>query len=151
MLFQVLPNYDVVAADQTPSPADVLFLERFASRTSDAVWRLEAGKILEAVEKGMAVAELQEFLAAKSQPPLPQTVDVFLNDLVHKAGQLTDQGTARLIACADAHVAQVLAHDRRLRDLCQLAGERQLVFRASDEATVRRALRELGYVLPPPR
>ncbi len=149
--FQVLPNRDIVAADQPPSPSDILFLERFAARTSDAVWRLEAGKILEAVEKGMTLAELQEFLAAKSKPPLPQTVEVFLNDLAHKAGQLADQGTARLIACADAHVAQLIAHDRRLRNLCHLAGDRQLVFRASDEAAVRRALRELGYVLPPPR
>ncbi len=32
----------------------------------------------------------------------------------------------------------------------QLAGERHLMFRAADEAAVRRALRELGYVLPPP-
>jgi hypothetical protein len=45
----------------------------------------------------------------------------------------------------------LLAHDRRLRNLCQFAGERQFVFRAADAATVRRTLRELGYVLPPPR
>ena len=151
LLFQVLPNRDVVAADQPPSPADVLFLERFATRTSEAVWRLDAGKILEAVEKGMTVADLREFLEAKSQPPLPQTVDVLLNDLAQKTGQLADLGAARLIACAEPHVAQLLASDRRLRKLCQLAGDRQLVFPATDEAAVRRALRELGYVLPPPR
>ena len=80
LVFQVLPNRDVVAPGQPPSPADVLFLERFAARTSESVWRLDAGKILEAVEKGMTVADLREFLAAKSQPPLPQTVDVLLND-----------------------------------------------------------------------
>jgi hypothetical protein len=151
LLFQVLANLDVVAPGQPPSPADVLFLERFAARTSESVWRLEAGKILEAVEKGMTVADLREFLEAKSQPPLPHTVDVFLNDLAHKAGQLADLGAARLIACAEPHVAQVLANDRRLRKLCQLAGDRQLVFQATDEPAVRRALRELGYVLPPPR
>ena len=90
LLFQVLPNRDVVAPGQPPSPADVLFLERFAERTSEAVWRLEAGKVLEAVEKGMSVADLREFLEAKSQPPLPQTVDVLLNDLADKTGQLAD-------------------------------------------------------------
>jgi len=46
-------------------------------------------------------------------------------------------------------VAQLLVNDRRLRELCQLAGERWLVFRAADEQAVRRGLRELGYVLPP--
>jgi hypothetical protein len=150
-LFKVLPNRDVVAAEHPLGPADVLFLERFAERTSDAVWRLEAGKILEAVEKGMMVAELKEFLEAKSAAPLPHTVEVFLDDLADKTGKLADGGTARLIECAEPHVAELLAHDRKLRNLCQRAGERQLVFRAVDESAVRRALRELGYVLPPPR
>jgi hypothetical protein len=150
-VLKVLPNRDLVAADRPLAPADVLFLERFAERKSEAVWHLAAGKVLDAVEKGMTLPELKEFLAARSQGPLPRTVEVFLDDLTNKAGQLEDLGTAHLIGCADAHVAQLLAHDRRLRKLCQLAGERQLVFRAADETAVRRALRDLGYVLPPPR
>src|SRR5207244_11384264 len=109
---------------------------------------LEAGKVLEAVEQGLAVQELKEFLAARSQEPLPQTVEVFLDDLQDKMSQLKDLGTARLIACKDAVVARTLASDRRLAKLCQLAGERHLVFRAAEETAVRRALRELGYVLP---
>jgi hypothetical protein len=151
VLLKVLPNRDVVAFDRPLGAADVLFLERFAERKSEAVWHLEPGKILEAVEKGMTVQELREFLAARSQPPLPQTVEVFLDDLASKSGQLEDLGAARLISCRDANVAQLLAHDRKLRNLCQLAGERHLVFRAADETTVRRALRELGYVMSPPR
>jgi hypothetical protein len=128
----------------------MLFLDRFAERRSEAVWHLEAAKILAAVEQGLAVPELREFLASRSQKPLPQTVAVFLDDLEEKAGQLEDMGAARLVACKDALVARTLASDRRLGPLCQLAGERHLVFRAADEAAVRRALRELGHVLPPP-
>jgi hypothetical protein len=150
-VLKVLPNRDVVAGDKPLSPADVLFLEQFAERQSEAVWHLEASKILEAVEQGLSAGELKEFLAARSQEPLPQTVDVFLDDLESKTGQLEDHGTARLIVCKDAVGAQTLANDRRLRKICQLAGERSLVFRTADEAAVRKALRELGYVLPPPR
>jgi hypothetical protein len=149
-LLKVLPNRDVVAADRPLGPGDVLFLDRFAERTSEAVWHLEAAKVLQAVEQGLAVQELKEFLEARSQGPLPQTVEVFLEDVTARAGQLEDLGVARLVACVDGNVAQLLANDRRLRSLCQLAGERHLVFRAADEAAVRRALRELGYVLPPP-
>jgi hypothetical protein len=72
-----------------------------------------------------------------------------LTDLEEKAGQLEDLGAARLIGCKDAVVSRTIASDRRLRNICQLAGERHLVFRAADEAAVRRALRELGHVLPP--
>jgi hypothetical protein len=146
---KVLPNLDVVTADQTIAPADVLFLDRFAERKSESLWRLGAAKILEVVEKGSTVAELKAFLEARNDGPLPQTVNVFLDDLARKAGQLEDLGAARLIGCADANVARLLAHDRRLRSLCQLTGERQLVFRATDEPAVRRLLKELGYVLPP--
>jgi len=141
----------VVAADRPLDAAAALFLERFTERTSDAVWHLEAAKVLEAVEKGLTVQELKEFLAARNAGPLPHTVEVLLDDLTERSGQLDDLGTARLIACKDENVARLLAHDRRLRKLCQLAGERQLVFRAGDETAVRRALKELGYILPPPR
>jgi hypothetical protein len=150
-LLKVLPNRDIVAADRPLDAADALFLERFAERKSDAVWHLEAPRVLEAVEKGLTVQELKEFLAARNEGELPQTVAVLLDDLADKTGQLEDLGTARLIACKDANVARLLAHDRKLRNLCQIAGERQLVFRAADETTVRRVLRDLGYVLPPPR
>jgi hypothetical protein len=150
-VLKVLPNLDVVAADRPPGPADVLLLDRFAERRSESVWHLEAARVLAAVEQGLGVGELREFLASRAQGLLPQTVAVFLGDLEEKAGQLEDLGAARLVACKDAVVARTLANDRRLRGLCQLAGERHLVFRAADEAAVRRALRELGHVLPPPR
>jgi hypothetical protein len=148
----VLPNLDVVAPDRAPPPADVLLLERFAERRSEAVWHLSKEKTLQAVEQGMEVGELREFLASRNKAgDLPQTVATFLADLEEKAGQLTDLGAARLIECRDAVVARTLANDRLLRGVCQLAGERHLVFRAADEAAVRRALRELGHVLPPGR
>jgi hypothetical protein len=148
-VLKVLANYEVVTAGRPLSPADRLLLERFAEQRSEAVWRLDAAKIRAAVEEGLPVRELTNFLKAKSEGSLPQTVEVFLADLEAKSGQLRDLGAARLIECADTTVAQMLANDRKLKKLCQLAGEKCLVFRAADEAAVRRTLRELGYVVPP--
>lgn len=150
-LFRVLPNLDVVVGKPPLNPADALFLDRFAERQSDAVWHLGAAKVLAVVEEGARVAELREYLQAGTQESLPQTVEVFLNDLEARVGQVEDLGTARLIACANAHTAELLANDRRLRALCERSGERHLVFRIKDETAVRRGLRELGYALPPPR
>ena len=148
--FRVLPNLDVVASDRPPDPADVLLLDRVGVRASESVWRLDRAKILAAVEGGLGIAELEEFLAAGGQGPMPQTVRVLLADLGERAGRLRDLGTARLIECADAETARLLASDRQLGKVCHLAGERRLVFRAEDEAAVRARLRKLGYVLPPP-
>ena len=147
-LLKVLPNRDVVATDRPLSPADALFLERFAERKSEAVWQLDAGKILESVGKGLTVEELKMFFEAKGEGP-PQTVKVFLDDTANKLSQLEDlvQPAWSPAGCKSPHL---LVHDRRLRGLCQLAGERQIVFRSTDETTIRRVLKELGYCLPPP-
>jgi hypothetical protein len=148
-LFKVLPNRDIVAEQSLP-PADALFLDRFAERQSPLVWQLAMDKILTAVAQGRTVPELVEFLQARSSVGLPETVTVFLQDLQHRATLLRDRGTARLIECADAHTAMLLAKDRKLKLLVNLAGETMLVFAATEEAAVKKALKELGYVLPPP-
>jgi hypothetical protein len=148
-VLRVLPNREVAVTGAALAPGDTLFLERFAERVSDAVWRLTEPRCLAAVEEGLSLAELQEFLRSRSGRDLPHTVEVFLDDLRARTERLRDLGVARLLECADADLALLLVNDRRLRDLCRIAGERHLVFRAADEPAVRRALRELGYALPP--
>ena len=63
---------------------------------------------------------------------------------------LKDGGPARLIECADAHVAAELANDRQLKGKCLPAGDRLLAVREADLAAVRKAVRRLGYVWPIP-
>jgi hypothetical protein len=147
-LVKVLPNLDIVCSDRPLPAADRLFLDRFAEPRSEAVWHLTAARVLQAVAEGHSVSALVDFLAAKAADRLPQTVQSFLDDVQRQSRLLRDCGPARLIECADAAVAQTLAHDRRLRALCHLAGERHLVFRAADEKAFLRGLRELNYVLP---
>ena len=103
------------------------------------MWKLTPAKVLTAVEEGMPLEELGDFLAARGGKPLPQTVRVFLDDMKSRAGQLRDLGLARMIECADPALARQLAGDPQLREHCRLAGERWLVFRAEDEAAVRRS------------
>ncbi len=92
---------------------------------------------------------MEEFLAAGGHGHLPQTVRVLLADLGERAGRLRDLGTARLLECADAGTARLLADDRQLGKVGYRAGERLLVSRAEAEAAVRARLRKLGYVVPP--
>jgi hypothetical protein len=79
---------------------------------------------------------------------LPQTVVSFFADLRRKAGMLIDRGPARLIECADEHLAAELASDRRLQGKCVRAGERLLAVREKDLAVVRKEIRRLGHVWP---
>jgi hypothetical protein len=146
--WRVLPNHEVVSTEQSPDPGDALFLDRVAERTSDRVWRLDREKILAALEDGFDVGQVSEFLEARTAEPIPATVATLLADLKQRAGQLRDKGAVHMIECADAETARLLVLDPKLRSLCLPAGERNLVFRESDQAAVRAQLRKLGYVLP---
>jgi hypothetical protein len=146
---RVLSNLDVVAAVMLPA-ADCLTLERFADPESDRVWKLSAGKILGVVESGGSIDELEQFLATRAAADIPANVAAFLADLRAKAGRLADAGPARLIACADEHVAAELAADRQLKGKCLRAGDRYVVVRDSDLDAARKAARRLGYLWPIP-
>ena len=146
-VLKVLPNRDVVAVGPL-DPADALFVEQFAAQTSDVVWRIEPIKLLEMLEQGHSVAEVEEFLTARSGNRLPDNVVIFLKEMAERASQLVDLGPARLIEARDAALMELIANDSRLKSLCLPAGERYLAIPADLETAFRRALRELGYGLP---
>jgi hypothetical protein len=150
-VLKVLPNLEIVVTKPPLPAADKLVLDRFAEPQSDYAWRLTPARLLAVLEAGGTLDELEEFLKSRSPAALPHTVEVFLNDQRERAGRLRDLGMARLIECADAAQAELLARDSQLRGKCHLAGERWLVFRSEDETAVRRGLRRLGYILPPQR
>ena len=149
-VLRVLANRDVVAARDLPA-IDRLVLEKFAEPTSESVWKLSDTRILGVLEQGGSVDELEQFLHLRTTGELPGTVATFLADLRAKAGRLTDAGPARLIACADEHIAAELAADRGLKGKCLRAGDRFVVVREADLDAVRKGVRKLGYVWPIPR
>ena len=146
-ILKVLPNMDVVAVEPLP-PGDALFLELFAKQTSDAVWKIEPVRLLEAVEQGHSVDDAQSFLKARAGGSLPDNVAIFFEETAARVSCLKDRGSARLIEARDAALAQLIVNDSRLRSLCILAGERHIVVPANNEKAFRLALHELGYSLP---
>lgn len=147
-VLRVLPNLEIAVISAPLEPADELLLDHYAEKVSDAVWKLEPGRLLEATEAGQSVAVLREWLESHSAQGLPETVARFLDDMAHRAGRLQDQGSARLIECADAALAALIANDTRTKPYCLLAGERHLAVPAESETRFRSALRRLGYSLP---
>lgn len=149
-VLKVLPNQEVVALEPLP-PGDVLFLEQFAEQTSDVVWSIQPTRLLETIEQGHSVADIEDFLKARAGDSLPDNVEVFFKEIADRASRLVDRGPARLIEAQDAALAQLIANDSRLRSLCMLAGERHIVVPADAEKAFRRALHDLGYGLPVPQ
>ncbi|WP_121967801.1 hypothetical protein [Leptolyngbya sp. BC1307] len=145
---RVLPNLDIVMTGPPLSPAEALMMETFTSQTSDAVWKLDRETALKAAEAGHALSEFQDFLSRASAEAFPKTVEQFFKDCRSRSESLQDKGIARLIECADATLAALIAHDSRTKKYCQLAGEKHLVVLLDQETRFRNGLRKLGYSLP---
>jgi len=146
-VLRVLPNLEIAAVGPDLEQGDRLALDVYASRVSDLVWRLEEGKLLVAINEGRTVEEIREFLTSRSSVPIPGTVARLLDDMAERSVKVRDCGPARLIECADAPLAALIASDARTRKHCMRAGERHLVVPASSETAFLRTLREVGYLL----
>jgi hypothetical protein len=146
-VLRVLPNLEVAAIGAEIEQGDRLALDAYATRVSDVVWRLDAGRLLAVIEEGRAVDEIREFLAARSGTAIPDTVARLLDDVADRSAKIHDCGLARLVECADAALAALIANDSRTRKHCMRAGERHLVVPASSEAAFKRTLREVGYLV----
>jgi hypothetical protein len=145
---RVLPNLDIVMTGQPLSPSETLMMDTFCLKTADAVWKLDRETLLKAAEGGHSLKEFQSFLTQASAHKLPETVQHFFRDGLSRADSLQDLGLTRLIECADATLATLIAHDSRTKKYCQLAGDRHLVVSLEQETRFRNGLRKLGYTLP---
>jgi hypothetical protein len=144
----VLPSLKVNVTGEPLLPEEMLLLETYAEKEPESVWHLNRARTMAALESGHQITELREFLQARDEQPLPETVERFLTDAEHNAGRLRDRGPAVLIECADAALAETLAQHEKTKTLCLRAGEKHLVVSAADEEKFRQMLHNLGYCLP---
>ena len=145
---KVLPNHDVVALGELPL-GDRMSLSAFADQTAERVWSLTATSLLTAIANGRRIEELLDVLDRASDQGLPETVRSLISDVTARCAALKDRGMVRLVECADAATAKLIAGDRGTRRLCELIGDRHLAVGAEHEAAFRTALAQLGHVLPP--
>ena len=143
-VLRVLPNLEIAAIGPDLERGDRRALDAYATQMAEYVWRLDADKLLAAIEEGRPVAEIREFLAARSGTEIPDTVAQLLDDAAERSVKLQDRGLG-LIECADAALAAPLANDSRLRKHCMRAGDRHLAVPVSSETAFKRAVKEAGY------
>lgn len=144
----VLPSLQVNISGAALSLDEALLLETWAEKETETSWRLDRDKALTALEHGGNLAELREFLAARDEQELPDTVVAFFVTTERNARALKQKGTARLIECADAALAELLATHERTKKFCLRAGEKHVVVKEADEAAFRKAAHLLGYGMP---
>jgi hypothetical protein len=154
-MLQVLENLQLVVTG-TLTTADALMMETFAVKQSDTVWQFEEQKILDAIASGGNVRDWLAFLTARSEGPLPRSVQSFFRNLESRVNKLQDLGMARLIRCGDPALAAQIANDPRTQPFCFIADDfvntthgqaHYLVVPSDRETKFRNALKKLGYTL----
>jgi hypothetical protein len=152
-ILKVLPNLDLVITDAARiAPNERSLLERIAAPQSQDVYRLNREQLLEAANSGLDLAQIKQFLSAKSGQPeseFPQIVRVFFEDLEKRLGALRELGTMLVLAGDDQYVLTELAHNPALRAQIQLGtigDQTVLLIPEQHEASVRKQLKKLGYL-----
>lgn len=144
---RVMPQLRVEVAAGELAPSDLLALDAYAERQPGPAWALTVPRLLAAIDEGHPLDELRAFLQARSDAPLPASVEALFTDVEARAGQVRDRGPVRLLECADEAVAALLAKDPRTRKDCRPAGGVFLVVPAAAEVAFRKGLREVGYLV----
>ena len=148
-LFAILPNHEIaVTQSKKLSPDEIAGLEICAVPKSDYVWELSPRQILTYFESGGAMEEITAFLRSNSSTGIPDTVDVFLQDVAEKVSAVKEGEEALLFTVKDEATAALIASDSDARKYCFLAGPDRLVVPKKNQRAFRSALKKLGYIIP---
>ena len=144
--FMVMPSLRLIVNGEL-SPDELIMLELFANQTAETEWLFSIVRTLKAIEAGHDVRAFAEFLQARDEQPLPDTVGGFFRDAAERARAIRDRGEAKLIECADAALAERIANAEAMKGSCLRAGDRHLVVPSNREQHFRKGLEKLGYIL----
>ena len=147
-LFKIQSNMELVITASSPAAIELHSLEMFAKQTSDMVWKVSKEKILLSIEQGNSIDELLEFIENHSENQLPNTLQVFLDDMDRKIKSILSVSDAVLVKCNDSVTAAAIASDSSLKKICLSAGDNSVVVGKKNEKAFRKRLRKKGYILP---
>jgi len=141
----VMPSLKILITSGSFSTEEELQLGTYAEKLSEKEWILDLAKTMEAVESGQPPSELKEFLQARDEQFLPETVERFIKDAEDTKRQLNSKGDAVILDCGTKEIADTLANNERLKKYCLSTGTRNLVVYSNSETQFRKALHQFGY------
>jgi hypothetical protein len=149
-VFNILPNLEITILGHAIPSADRLFLEKIADMKSERTWALSREKILIAIESGMGLEQITDFLMTRNNADaFPHAVDTFFSDIGERITRFCFVEDGKIIECSDAHSALVIANDSAIKKLGILAIDRYIVVPAQKESAFRGVLRKRGYIVRP--
>jgi hypothetical protein len=106
-----------------------------------------APTLLAAVDSGRQLNQFVTFRTDWATHDLPATLTVLVDDVTARATKIRDHFPVRLIECAGAPLATLIARDPKLRSLGSLVGDHYLAVPIEHEEEFRRTVRTLGRIV----
>lgn len=128
-------------------PHEQLQLEAVAAPLAEKIYRLDAMKVLAAVETGQRIDHLAGFLHANHQGPLSPAAAGWLAQLKRQMEMFKEGSAATLIRLAHQDARAVIEQDPILAKLCRLLDDATGVVLSSNLNKFRKRLKEIGYLL----
>jgi hypothetical protein len=141
----VLPNLKVKINGKPLTIDEEFFLKNFAEKESENVWQISRELTIKALENGSDISTLREFLEVREDQGLPEQVEGFLREMPKRATSLKHKGSAQIIECQTAEIAEEIANNPNTKKFCLRAGAKSLVILNEHEKQFREIIRKIGY------
>ena len=141
----VLPNLLIKINHKPLTTEEELFLQNFAHKESENVWQISKELAIKSLENGQNIETLREFLEARDEQGLPEQAEGFLRDIPKRATALKNKGSAQIIECQNAEIAEEIANNPNTKKLCLRAGTKSLVVLDENYKQFREIVRKIGY------
>ena len=143
--FTILPNLTIKVVGEPLTGGEELFLKNYAVKETENVWRLSRELTINALENGQNIKSLSEFLQSREEQFLPETVEGFLRETEKRAAALKNKGTAIIIECETAEIADEIAANPHTKKICQRFGKKSLAVFTEYEKNFREIVKKIGY------
>ncbi|MFC1585114.1 hypothetical protein ACFL5V_06185 [Fibrobacterota bacterium] len=145
----MLDNFDIVySGGAGPSSYDNMMLDRFAKRKNDYTWKLVEKNLLDFIDKGGTLDEVNGFLEQNSGTSVPAVFKKLFEGIGKKLKSLESPEEAVLINTRDDITAMLIANDTSAKKYCFRAGEKRLAVPHKHLGAFKTCLKKIGYVVP---
>ncbi len=137
-----------IALLREAEPGERLLLEQYAEPATGGGWRITPETILKSMDQGRDLTLFHAFLRGHAATALPPEAQQLFEAAGERLSAVADGGPARLLQCASAALAGMIAADPATRGFCLYAGGRMLAVPEKSENAFRKGLSKLGYIYP---
>lgn len=146
--FVVQPNFEILIREGASRQRHQVFFDRFATLVADdnvTIYQIDFACIVKAVDAGITVQAITDYLTAHSEHPLPGNIVALLQDWAHKSGKIRIRQVT-IVETDDPLLLQEMLHSKPIRKYVASELPHAFVINGADAAKVKREIEKRSYL-----